>query len=97
MNRIKKTLSLDGDVVDGLAPFLEKIGIPLSAYVRFTLSQTLATFTGIGKVVDYKKPASEISLGDMVKISKALDQARLIDLTPAMTDEELKGHKVKRK
>jgi hypothetical protein len=97
MRRIKKTLSLDGDVTDGLAPFLDKIGMSLSAYVRFTLAQTFATFAGITEVVNYDKPASEITLGDLLKVTNFFESQKMIDLTDSMTDEELKRHKAKKK
>lgn len=97
MRKEKRHLTLDGEVTDGLQPFLDKIGMSLSAYVRFVLAQTYAQFTGLEKVVDLEKPFSEITMGDMVKVSQALTRAerelKMIDLSDAMTAEELEGHK----
>lgn len=97
MRKEKRHLTLDGEVTDGLQPFLDKIGMSLSAYVRFVLAQTYAQVTGLEKVVDLEKPFSEITMGDMVKVSQALTKAeresKMIDLSDAMTAEELEGHK----
>ena len=85
MRKEKKHLVLDAEVTDGLQPFLDKIGMSLSAYVRYVLAQTYAEFTGIGKVVDFDKPLSKMTIGDIVKVSQELDKA--IELDQKMRDE----------
>lgn len=100
MRKEKRHLTLDADVIDGLQPYLDKIGLSLSAYVRFALAQSYAQLTGLSKVVDFEKPIGEISIGDMVKISKALTTAGLesdkIDLSDAMTADELEAYRARK-
>jgi hypothetical protein len=92
MRKEKKHLVLDGDVTDGLKPFLAEVGMSLSGYIRFVLAQTYAQFNGMEKEIDFRKPISEISIGDIVKVSQVLtrisQEEKMIDLTDAMTDEE---------
>jgi hypothetical protein len=79
MRKEKRHLVLDADVTDGLKPFLDKIGMSLSAYVRFTLAQTYAEFSGLGKLVDFDKPLSSVTIGDIIKISQGIDKAIIED------------------
>lgn len=96
MRKEKKHLVLDADVTDGLQPFLDKVGMSLSAYVRFVLAQTYAEFTGLGKVLDLGKSLADVTIGDIVKAAQEIDKViqadRMIDLTPGMTEEEIAFH-----
>lgn len=79
MRKEKRHLVLDADVVAGLEPYLDKSGLSLSAFVRFVLAQTYAEFSGLGKVVDFNKPLSSMTIGDIVKISQGIDKAIIED------------------
>lgn len=99
MRKEKRHLVLDGDVTDGLKPFLSEVGMSLSGYIRFVLAQTYAQFSGMEKEINFNKPISEISIGDIIKVSQVLTRAvaeeKMIDLTPAMTDEEIEEASLK--
>jgi hypothetical protein len=87
MKKTRTHLLLDAEVTEGIQPYLDKIGLSLSAYVRFMLAQSYAQFTGMEKVVNFDKPVSEINIGDIVKISQVLDKAAKDEKLQFMEDE----------
>lgn len=101
----KHNLNLDETVVNGLKPYLETINLSLSSFVRLLLAQVYAGISGAETVVDLNKPVEDLTPGDIaaimghfmpekpkVKNRKRVVKKRMISLTDAMTDGELKGH-----
>jgi hypothetical protein len=103
--KAKYTLNLDEAVVSGLKPYLNSINMPLSMFVRLLLAQVYSGITGAETVVDFTKPISDLTPGDIAAITghfvpekpkakrkKRIEKTGVISLVDAMTDEELKGH-----
>jgi hypothetical protein len=100
----KYSMHLDKNVVEGLKPYLKSINLPLSTFVRVLLAQVYSSISGAVTVVDFTKPVEELTLGDLSAITehflsgkpkakrkKRVSKQKMIDLRPAMTEEEIRG------
>jgi|WetSurMetagenome_2_1015567.scaffolds.fasta_scaffold746121_1 hypothetical protein len=93
------SLYLTPENVDAVKPFFAAAGTSMSAFVDSILESFREALTSTAGI-DYKKSAQDLTLREISTMAKALDvsfsKEPKIDLTDAMTAEELKAYKVKK-